>query len=332
MCGEAMSDVLTQNEIDDLLNALNTGELDVNEYKSSASEMQIKEYDFARPSKFAVEHLRTLEIIFEHYARLLSSTLPAYMRTACQVDVINSEAVSYSEFVHALANPILLSVVDFYPLKGNVVIDMSVKVGFSVVDRLLGGKGEALEKERDFSEIELTIIEKTLNIFVELLIEPWKNVVDLEPRIEKIETNSQFAQVISPTEIVALITMNLKIGDVEGLMNICIPHSCIEPIIDKINTKYWYSSLTESNQEFYKDIIEKRISKALIPVKAVLGRSLITVNDFVALQVGDIIKLNKKIDDDIIVQVGNLDKFTAKPGLHENKNAVQITSVMRKEE
>ena len=196
-----MSEVLSQNEIDDLLNALNTGELDVEEYKSTASEKQVKEYDFARPSKFAKEHLRTLEIIFEHYARLLSSTLPAYMRTACQVDVINSEAVSYSEFSNALSNPILLGIMDFYPLKGNVVIDMSVKVGFSIIDRLLGGKGESLEKERDFSEIEIAIIEKIMTIFVELIVEPWENVVDLEPRLEKIETNSQFAQVISPSEL-----------------------------------------------------------------------------------------------------------------------------------
>jgi len=327
-----MSEVLSQNEIDDLLNALNTGELDVEEYKSTANEKQVKEYDFARPSKFAKEHLRTLEIIFENYARLLSTTLPGYMRTSCQVDVINSEAVTYSEFSNALSNPILLGVLDFYPLKGNVVIDMSVKVGFSVIDRLLGGKGEALEKERDFSEIELSIIEKMLVIFVDLIIEPWENVVDLEPRLEKIETNSQFAQVISPTEIIALITLNLKIGDVEGLMNICIPHSCIEPIIDKLNTKYWYSSMTEENEEVYRDIIEKRIAKAKVPVTAVLGKSIITVNDFVALQVGDIIKLDRKIDDDIIVKVGNLDKFTAKPGLFEKNSAVQVTSIIREED
>lgn len=327
-----MGEVLSQSEIDDLLNALNTGELDVEEYKHNAAEKQIKEYDFARPSKFAKEHLRTLENIFEHYARLLSSTLPAYMRASCAVDVINSEAVSYSEFANALSNPILLGVMDLYPLKGNVVMDMSVKIGYAIIDRLLGGKGETLAKERDFSEIELAIIEKIMVICVDLLIEPWENVVNIEPRLEKIETNSQFAQVISPTEVIALITLTLKIGQVEGLVNICIPYSCIEPIIDKLNTKYWYAALTESNEEIYKDIIEKRIAKSLIPIKAVLGRSIITVNDFVGLQVGDIIKLDRKIKDDIIVQVGDLDKFTAKPGLHEKKNAVQITSVMRKED
>ncbi len=327
-----MSEVLSQNEIDDLLNALNTGELDVEEYKTTASEKQVKEYDFARPSKFTKEHLRTMETVFEHYARLLSTTLPAYMRTSCAVDVINSEAVSYSEFSNALSNPILLGILDFYPLKGNVVMDMSVKIGYSVIDRLLGGKGEALEKERDFSEIELAIIEKMMVIFVDLLIEPWENVVNLEPRLEKIETNSQFAQVIPPTEIIALITMNLKIGNVEGLVNVCIPYGCIEPIIDKLNTKYWYSTMAETNEEIYKDIIEKRIAKSYIPVKAILGKSVITVNDFVALQIGDIIKLDKKIDDDIIIQVGNFDKFTAKPGLHEKYNAAQVTSIIRKED
>jgi flagellar motor switch protein FliM len=197
---------------------------------------------------------------------------------------------------------------------------------------VVGGKGEDLEKERDFSEIELTIIEKMMVIFVDLLIEPWENVVNLEPRLEKIETNSQFAQVIPPQEIIALLTLNLKIGQVEGLVNVCIPFSTIEPIIDKMNTKYWYSTMAETNEEIYRDIIEKRIAKSQIPVKAILGRSVITVNDFIALQPGYIIKLDKKIDDDIIVEVGNFEKFTAKPGLHEKYNAAQVTTIIRKED
>jgi flagellar motor switch protein FliM len=254
------------------------------------------------------------------------------MRTSCQVEVINSEAVSFSEFSNALSNPILLGIMDLYPLKGNVLMDLSVKIGFSIIDRLLGGKGETLDKERDFSEIELAIIEKIMVICVDLLVEPWENVVGLEPRLEKIETNSQFAQVISPTEIIALLTLNLRIGNVEGLVNICIPYTCVEPIIDKLNTKFWFSSMTESNEEVYRDIIEKRIAQAQIPVKAILGKSIITVNDFINLQVGDIIKLDKKITEDIEVKVGDIEKFTAKAGLFEKKNAVQIVSIIRKEE
>jgi flagellar motor switch protein FliM len=327
-----MSEVLSQNEIDDLLNALNTGELDVDEYKSSASEKQIKDYDFARPSKFAKEHLRTLEIIFEHYARLVSTTLPAYLRHACQVDVMNSEAVSYSEFSNALSNPVLLGLIDFYPLKGNVVMDMSVNIGYAIIDRLLGGRGDALEKERPFSEIELAIIERIFVILVDLLVEPWSNVAKLSPTIDKIETNSQFAQVISPTEIIALITLNLKIGKVEGLLNICIPYICIEPVIDKLNTKYWFASMQKTNEEVYEKIIEHQISLAKIPIKSVLGYTEISVNDFINLQKGDIIKLDRKMNQELEVLVGDIVKFKAKPGTHDGKNAICITEVIRKED
>lgn len=327
-----MGEVLSQNEIDQLLQALNTGELDVEEYKSSTSEKQIKDYDFARPSKFAKEHLRTLEIIFEHYARLVSTTLPAYMRYACQVDVINSEAVAYSEFANALSNPILLGIIDFSPLKGSIVMDMSVNIGYAIIDRLLGGKGEPIEKERDFSEIELAIIEKIMIICIDLLIEPWKNVVELRPRLEKIETNSQFAQVISPNEVIALLTLNLRIGPVEGLLNICIPYICIEPIMDKLNTKYWFSTMHETNEEIYRDIIEKQITEAKIPVKGILGKTTISLNDFINLQKGDIVKLDSKINSDIEVMVGGLTKFKGKPGIFENKNSIKVTSIIRKEE
>lgn len=327
-----MGEVLSQNEIDDLLNALNTGELDVEEYRSTGSEKQIKEYDFSRPSKFSKDHLRTLEIIFEHYARLLSTTLPAYLRNTASVEVINSEAVAYSEFANALSNPILLGVVDFYPLKGNIVMDLSVNLGYAVIDRLLGGKGDSLEKEREFSDIELAIINKIMSIFIELLEEPWKNVVQLDPELDRIETNAQFAQVISPNEIIALVTLNIKIGRVEGLLNICIPYLSIEPVIEKLNTKYWFASMQKDNEEVYFDIIESQISSAKIPIKAVLGRTEITVNDFVQLQKGDIIKLDSKVSDEIEILVGNIDKFRAQAGVFESNNAVKVTSIIGREE
>ncbi|MFP4697257.1 MAG: flagellar motor switch protein FliM [Eubacteriales bacterium] len=327
-----MGDILSQNEIDDLLQALSTGELDVEEYKQASSEKQIKEYDFARPSKFSKEHLRTLEIIFEHYSRLLSTTLPGYLRSSVQVEVINSEAVSYLEFSNALASPVLLGLVNFSPLKGSIVIDFSVNVGYAIIDRLLGGKGKPLEKERDFSEIERTLLEKIFAVCINELREPWRNVIELEPHLEKLETNSQFAQIISPNEMIALVTLNIRIGKTEGLMNICLPYICIEPIMDKLNTKYWFSTMQQKNDEDYKDVIESIITKAQIPLKVILGNSLISVNDFVNLQKGDIIKLDTKIDNELEVFVGNIKKFTAKPGMYKDINAVKVTSIIREED
>ena len=132
-----MSDILSQSEIDNLLQALSTGEVDAEEMKAN-NEKQVKVYDFARPSKFSKEHLRTLEIIFEHYGRLLSTNLPVYLRKNVQVEVMNSEAVTYMEFSNALSNPVLLGIVNFDPLEGNIIVEMASQLGFTIVDRMLG--------------------------------------------------------------------------------------------------------------------------------------------------------------------------------------------------
>ena len=326
-----MGDVLSQNEIDNLLQALSSGELDAEEIKDS-DEKQIKNYDFARPAKFSKEHLRTLEIIFEHYGRLLSTNLPVYLRKAIQVEVMNSEAVSYSEFSNALSNPVLLGIINFAPLKGNIILEIASNLGYAMVDRMLGGEGEPLEKTREFSEIELLIIERILTVCVNLLHEPWENVVDIHPRLERIETNSQFAQIISPSEMIAIVTINMKIGEVEGLMNVCLPYITLEEVMDKLNTKYWYSTMQDKDEQQYVDAIETLISKAPIPMKAVLGNSTISVSDFSGLQVGDIIRLDTKVNQELDVFVGNIKKFTALPGSSGDKYAVRITSVIREEQ
>lgn len=325
-----MGEVLSQDEIDNLLKALSTGELDADEMKNT-DERQVKDYDFARPAKFSKEHLRTLEIIFEHFGRLLATNLPAYLRKSVSVDVVNSEVVIYSEFSNALSNPVLLGVVGMDPLMGNVIMEMASNLGFAIVDRLLGGVGNSLEKERDFSEIELSILERVFTICVNLLHEPWENVVEITPRLNRIETNSQFAQIISPSETIAIVTINLKIGDVEGLMNICLPYTTLEPVMDKLNTKYWFSTMKEKDSNSYEAAIENIIDNALIPMKAVLGTSKINVQDFVNLQMGDVIRLDRKVDDELEVYVGNIKKFKALPGYSDNKYAVRVTEILREE-
>ncbi len=326
-----MADVLSQNEIDNLLKQLSSGELDVEDIEETPS-VKVKEYDFSRPAKFSKEHLRTLEIIFEHFGRLLSSNLPAYFRKNVQVEVMNSEAVIYSEFSNALSNPVLLGIVNMSPLQGNIIMEIATNIGYAIIDRMLGGFGEPLDKMRDFSEIELSVLERIFNIIIDLLREPWKNVVEITPYLERIETNSQFAQIISPSEMIAVVTININIGGVEGLMNICLPYITLEDIMDKLNTKYWFSTMQAKDEQSYSEFIETVINKALIPISAELGTSTIMVMDFINLQVGDIIKLNKKVEDELDVYVGNIVKFKALPGSSEKKYAVKVTEIIREEE
>ena len=245
---------------------------------------------------------------------------------------MNSEAVTYSEFSNALSNPVLLGVVNMAPLTGNIIIEMATNVGYTIIDRLLGGTGEPLEKVREFSEIELSILERIFSIIISLLREPWANVVEIEPYLERIETNSQFAQIISPTEMIAIVTININIGGVEGLMNICLPYITLEDVMDKLNTKYWFSTMQDKDESNYAEVIETAINKALIPISAELGRSSITVMDFASLQVGAIIKLNKSVKDELDIYVGNIIKFKALPGSFSNNYAVKITEIYREEE
>ena len=201
-----------------------------------------------------------------------------------------------------------------------------------MIDRMLGGQGVPIDRERDFSDIEMVILEKIIVLCMQLMKDPWKNVVDIDPYLERIETNPQFAQIIAPNDMIAIVTMNVKIGDVEGFMNICLPFVTVEDVMDKLNTKFWYSTMRESSGEDYSQHVEAMIRRVDVPVKALLGKSTITVNDFVNLQVGDIIRLDTGETDEMDIYVGNIKKFKAMPGKNGENYAVRVTSVIREEE
>ncbi len=326
-----MGEVLSQNEIDNLLAALSSGDLDMDSI-SGEEEKQVRNYDFGRPTKFSKEHLRTLEIIFEHYGRLISTNLPVFLRKNVQVTVASSETVTFNEFSNALSNPVILGIVNFEPLNGNIIMDLATNIAYAMIDRMLGGTGAALDKARDFSEIEMTIIQRILIMMVNLLHEPWKNVLDISPILQRVETNPQFAQIIAPNEMIAIITLNIKIGDVEGFMNVCLPFITLEDVMDKLNTKYWFSTMQENRDENFQDYIETMIRRVDIPIRAILGKTVISINDFMNLQVGDCLRLNTKTDSDLDIYVGNIKKFTALPGANDDSYAVRVTSVIREEE
>lgn len=325
-----MGEVLSQEEIDSLLSALSSGEVDMQDIQNK-EEKSVKNYDFKRPTKFSKEQLRTLELIFEHYGRLLSTNLPAYLRKNVTVTVVTSETITFNEFTNSLSNPVILGIANFQPLKGNIIIDMGSEVGYAILDRMLGGQGRAIEKMRDFSEIELNILNRIMAVCTDLLREPWKNVLDITPYIERIETNTQFAQIIAPNEMIALVTLSIKIGEVEGFLNMCLPFITIQDIVDNLNTKFWFTNKNNSNDEDQSVYIESMLRKVDVPVKAVLGKSSIPVKDFLGLQVGDVIKLGTRVDSEMDVYVDKIKKFSAVPGKERDKYAVRVTSIYREE-
>ncbi|NTV90935.1 MAG: flagellar motor switch protein FliM, partial [Clostridiales bacterium] len=273
-----MGDILSQNEIDDLLKALSTGEIDAHEMQTTTQERKIKSHDFRRASKFAKDHIKTLNIIYDNYARLLTNFLTGYLRTLVQVDVVTVEALPYSDFSNSVSNPVIMAVIDFAPLTGSIVLEIEPTIAYALVDRILGGKGGTMDKIREFTEIELAIIERIIIQILNLMREPWENVISIRPRLDKIETNAQFAQIVAQNETVALITLSARVGEVDGMINICIPHMVVEPIVSKLSTKFWFSNITKEATPEMKDAIEAKVQNTVVPIVAKLGATTISIS------------------------------------------------------
>jgi len=328
-----MGDVLSQSEIDALLAQLsgdNADEVVTSSAANATAEARL--YDFAHPNKFSKEQLRTLENIFESFSRTVSSFLTGYLRTAVHLEVASSEQLLYKDFNLSLMNPVILSMTEWSPLKGTVMMELSNNMGYTIIDRILGGPGFGLKAMRDFSEIETILLERVVAQILSYLPEAWENVISIRPRLERLETNSQFAQIMSPNDMVALVVLRIKIGSSEGHLNFCLPHLVLEPIMDKLKTSFWFSQQDTEDTEEFRMKVEEELEKAKVPVSAVIGKTNIMVNDFVNLQVGDVFKLDSYVNSDLEIMIGNLLKFYAKPGIIRGRYAFQISTFIEREE
>ncbi|EAX48656.1 flagellar motor switch protein FliM [Thermosinus carboxydivorans Nor1] len=327
----AGSDVLSQAEIDELLSALSTGIVSAEEIKSEQKERKIKVYDFKRPDKFSKDQIRTLYMLHENFARLINTYLSAHLRTLVHINVASVDQLTYEEFIRSLPNPSVISIFQMPPLKGNVILELNPNIVFAVIDRLFGGTGVAPVKPRPLTDIEEAIIRRVLAKMLEGFQEAWKQVVAVEPRIGAIETNPQFAQIVPPSDMVVIITLQAKIGQAEGLINVCIPYLVLEPIMSKLTTTFWVA-LGTTKQVTQENIttLQRKLQRTSVPVIVELGRATVTVQDLLDLAVGDVLQLESRFDGELSVIIGQREKFKCKPGLVGGKVAVQITEVMLK--
>jgi flagellar motor switch protein FliM len=324
-----LSEVLSQNEIDALLQALSSGEVDVEEIQEIESSTKVKKYDFRNPQKIAKDQLRTLEIIHENFGRLLQTFLSGYLRAPVKISILTADQFAYNEFSNAISNPAFLSIIDFRPLNGQILMDISTNVVYSILDRLLGGDGTEKQEIRAFTEIELSLLDSMIEKIMPIIQEAWGNVIQLKPTLDKIEVNPQFAQIVPPNETIALVTMNIEVGSTEGMLNVCIPHLVIEPILDKLSTKYWFSTEQKELSEKEMLAIKERMLETRVPVKVELGSTFVRIRDVLDLQEGDVVKLNRSTDERARVRIGSQIKFLGDIGVSRNKMAIKIAKVVK---
>jgi flagellar motor switch protein FliM len=320
-----MTEILSQDEIDALLTAISTGEVDATDYSAAKEQKKVKIYDFRRPDKFSKDHIRTLQMMHETFARLTTTALSAQLRALVSVHVASVDQLTYEEFIRSIPNPTTLAVINMDPLKGSAVLEIDPSITFTIIDKLFGGLGEASKISRELTDIELSVMEGIIVRILGNLREAWSNVIDLRPRLGNIETNPQFAQIVPPNDMVVLITLETKVGDVEGMTNLCIPYISIEPIISKLSAQYMYSSIRKGATDENASIIQRRLDSVGLPIIAEIGGVDISVQDVLSLTVGDVVKLPQtKVGSDMILKIAGRKKFKCRPGLVANRLAVKV--------
>jgi flagellar motor switch protein FliM len=324
----ALAEVLSQGEIDALLSAISTGEMKIEDAKSEEQEKKVKKYDFKRPDKLSKDQLRTIHMIHETFARLNTTMLSAQLRTSVQIQVISVDQLTYEEFTRSIPEFTIMGIFDTGALDGNAIIELNPNIAFTIIDRLFGGAGEFTEINRELTDIETTITEKMVLKLLGNMREPWENIIELNPKIEQIETNPQFVQIVGPNEMVVLVTFEIKIGNVEGMMNICLPAPMIDPIINKLSAQYWFSAIKKEKTEENLAAIKERLNKVNIPVIVKLGETTIKLSELLKLKNGDVVVLKQNINKPLDVVVGNNIKFKAVPGKEGNKMAASIVEVI----
>jgi len=323
-------EVLSQQEIDALLKALSTGEVRIEDMKESSRKVDYKSYDFRRPNKFSKEQLRTLQALHGVLARLLSTFLTGYLRNNISFEVASVDQMTYEDFIGSIPSPTVFTIFTLEPLNGKGIIQFDPMFLFPMIDLYFGGKGETPAPVREFTDIELSVARHLSEKFLENLSLAWKDIIQVKPMINSVETNPHLHQIFSFNEIVALITLTAQVSDTgKGFINLCLPFPLMIPVLQQLSQNNGFKSEVS-------DVMNTDETKRLqywlgfptLEMTVMTGQTQITVNEFLHLQKGDVLLLDRKVDQNMDMYVGDVLKFKVQPGTLGNQLAVQITALV----
>ncbi len=324
-----MADLLSQEEVDALLSAVSEGEvpIDIGESEKDAGKI-VSRYDFRRPDIVSKDQMRTLQMLHKTFCRHLGTALSTYLRTIVEVNLVAVDQLTYSEFNMSLSNPTYISIFSLDPLEGRGVLEINPVIVFTIIDRLLGGPGNPPNEIRVLTDIEQSIIDKVVSIFIDGLKQAWKHVADFKFKVTDSEVNPQFVQIVAPGETVILVTLEMKVGESSGIISICFPFIFIEPIMNRLSAQHLMASTKKRIQESKSEIILKNVEKTYLSLSCVLGEAQISIREILSLKKGDIIVLNRKVKEPLIVNLQKKEKFLVKPGVIGKKKAVKILKIL----
>ena len=326
-----MADILSQEEIDALLEVVDedgdTSSIDVEENQQS-EQRQIIVYDFKRPNRVSKEQLRAIKGIHDKLARNLASQISSVMRSIVEIRLHSVDQMTYGEFLMSLPSPTSFNVFSIKPLDGNCVLEINPSIAFPMIDRLLGGTGENFEANRELTDIEVNLLDAVLRMIMQRLKESWSMITDMYPNVEAKESSPNVVQIVSQNEIVIMVVMEIIVGGSSGMINLCYPVIYLEPILSRLANRDIMLGETSAKKSRNKEL-KTLIGRAEILYEAILGKSIISVNEFLNLKEGDILRLDRGADDKAIVCIDKKEVFLAEVGLHRFRKSIRIEQLIR---
>ncbi len=305
---------------------LATGEAETDEAETKST---VKNYDFKTANRFTKEQIRAISVVFKNFGHLLSNYLMGTLRASCDSEVLSIEEMSFNEFNNSVPSPVIIAIINTSPFTGSLILEMTKEISYSIISRVLGGTKEIAAEGRQFTEIELAIMERVLWQSLKNFDEAWIKIMEVSSVLEKVETSMQFAQIVDINEPVLMVTLNITIGAESGLIGFCLPHQALEPFIKNLNTKHMYSGSPNKKVEANPARIISTIKHSEIMVSAVFNATEATVRDITSLDVGDVIQLSHKVDEPLIVKYQQIPKYRASLGKYRNNLAVKILDEIR---
>ncbi|MDE5602724.1 MAG: flagellar motor switch protein FliM [Helicobacter sp.] len=328
-----MADILSQEEIDALLEVVDDEGDEAQETiekPAVVQQRQITLYDFKRPNRVSKEQLRAFRGIHDKMARALSSQISAIMRSIVEIQLHSVDQMTYGEFLMSLPSPTSFNVFSMKPLDGTGVLEINPSIAFSMIDRLLGGKGDPYESTREFSDIELNLLDTILRQMMQTLKDAWGPVTEIFPTVDVKESSPNVVQIVAQNEIVIMVVMEIIIGHSSGMMNLCYPVISLESILSRLASRDIMLSETNSKKSRNKEL-QALLGGAKVNVTAMLGETKLTIREILELKVNDIVRLDRPADDTVIINVDGREKFLASIGLHRYRKTIEIKEMIKTE-
>lgn len=331
-----MSDVLDQSEVDALLAAVDSGQVQAESSARGAPQRvfgargkvsaEVHTYDFKRPERVSKDQMRALEALHEGFGRNFGAALSGYLRTIVEVSVAHIEQLTYSEFIHSLPNPTCFNLLKSEQCDGQLCLEISPLIIYPIIDRLLGGSNADLFiPQRPLTQIEQRLVQRITDRATHHLSEAWTNLMPVTFEMHDFESNPQLVQIVPPNETVVVVSFELKLGSRAGTMSLCIPYNVIEPFMGVLAAQNWFSYQKKGGQEDSQRRLTYNLGSAQVEGRAFLAQTAIRLSELMGLQVGDIITTDKPATGDVLMQVEGRNKFRGQLGQYRGKLAVRVT-------